>query len=547
MYTMSRAKVAGKKNDGQGVKTPVSKVILKDVVAVYVFFMFAIYPLYYEDKYYNMGDAKWHFFRWVTLVGIILMGAAFLWYQLYLARKGKVRNYWDIRKTSFTDRFVLAYGLIAILSYALSPFKDNTLIGYDGWYMGLISQLAFITIYYFVSRFWRWDEIVLTIFLTVSMVVFLICILNRFMIDPLEMYVGLDERYIINFISTLGQATWFSSYMVLLFPIGLFAFWCYDRSAIRVFSGLYVLIGTITMIAQNSDSAIMAYGFIYIGLFCFSFNDNLKMKRFLQCLILLFAGWKIMGILQTVFADRAVVLSNSMRSLSMGMISWVLLILSVLVYIGYLRLLSRDGFYIGNLKPVRTGLIILCVALVFTVVLYIGLNTGGALSGTALASDNNYLLFDEFWGNNRGSSWMVAAGTFIKSDPIRKLFGAGPDGFYNQVYRYYAAELTAKWGENTVLTCAHNEWLNSFITVGIAGAVAYIGIFVGAIVRFSKHAERTPEVIAPVLCILAYMAHNFFCYQQIICTPIIFIIIGAGEELCRNGRLEFWEQDGEMV
>ncbi len=542
---MSKIKIAGKKKTEQEVATPISKRILKNVVSIYVFFMFTIYPLYYENKYYNMGDAKWHFFRWVTLVGVALMFAIFIWYQLHLVSVGKLGEYWNIKATSLTDRFVLAYALVAILSFALSPFKAYTLTGYDGWYMGLIAQLAFVTIYYFVSRFWRWDEVVLTIYLAVSAVVFLICVLNRFMIDPLEMYVDLEERYIINFISTLGQATWFSSYMVLLYPIGLFAYWCYDSRLVRILSGIYLLLGSITMIAQNSDSAIMAYGAVYLGLFWFSFKDNTRMRRFIESLILLFAGWKIMGILQVIFSDRAVVLSNTMRTLSIGMISWVMLVITIAVYLWYIRMCGRDTFQVEKYRSVRVGVIVALIAMIIVVAVYITLNTIGALKGTPLASDNNYLLFDEFWGNNRGSSWMVAVGTFMKSDPLRKLFGAGPDGFYNQVYRYYADVLTEKWGENTVLTCAHNEWLNSFITVGLIGAITYIGIFVGGIVRFAKQADKTPEVIAPIMCILAYMAHNFFCYQQIICTPIIFIIIGVGEELCRNGRLEFWEPDGE--
>ena len=45
------------------------------------------------------------------------------------------------------------------------------------------------------------------------------------------------------------------------------------------------------------------------------------------------------------------------------------------------------------------------------------------------------------------------------------------------------------------------------------------------------------ELIAPVMCISAYFAHNFFCYQQIICTPIIFIIIGAGVSILRTKGL----------
>ena len=81
--------------------------------------------------------------------------------------------------------------------------------------------------------------------------------------------------------------------------------------------------------------------------------------------------------------------------------------------------------------------------------------------------------------------------------------------------------------------------------IGWCCEVAYVGIFIGAIVRFTKKAAETPEVIAPALCILAYMAHNFFCYQQIICTPIIFLIIGGGECLCRYGLRPIWEDDGD--
>jgi hypothetical protein len=78
------------------------------------------------------------------------------------------------------------------------------------------------------------------------------------------------------------------------------------------------------------------------------------------------------------------------------------------------------------------------------------------------------------------------------------------------------------------------------------GGALYAGIFICAIVRFAKKADVTGELVAPAMCVAAYMAHNFFCYQQIICTPIIFIIIGAGEAMCRYGRREIWEPDGDI-
>lgn len=543
---MSKVKIAGKKQKVQTDTTPVSKKVMKDVVAVYVFFMFAIYPLYYEENYYNMGDAKWHFFKWVTLVGVIAMTAVFMWYQLYLANKGLLGRYWELKNVSVLDWFVLAYTLAVITSYMFSPYKSDILIGYDGWYMGLISQLAFVVLYYFVSRFWRWDDIVIIIYLSVSAVVFLLCLLNRFRIDPLEMYVGLDEGYLINFISTLGQSTWFSSYMVLLFPIGLLIYWYSDGILKRILSGLYVLMGAMTMIAQNSDSALLAYAAVYLILFCVSFRDNKSMRRFLECLVILFAGWKFFGLLEVAFKDRVLVLSRIMRTLSIGLVCWVLLVISAVMLVIFIKISENEDFDVSNYSVIRIVVLSFAVLMVVLVIAYIAANTRGGLAGTSLESQDNYLLFNYEWGNNRGLSWIAAVGTFFRTDILRKLFGAGPDGFYNEVYRFYSEPLNAKWGVGTVLTCAHNEWLNSLINVGLIGATAYIGIFVSGMIRFIKKSVELPETLAPAMCIAAYMMHNFFCYQQIICTPIVFIIIGAGEMLCRYGRREIWEPDGDI-
>ena len=538
-------KLAKSNKKSKSLETPLPKKLLKEMTLLYVFFMFAIYPLYYENKYYNMGEAKWHFFRWVTLVAMIVLVALFIWYMLYLSSKKKFEAYWNFKESSVTDRFVLAYGVVCILSYLFSPYKSSILVGYEGWYMGLIAQLAFVLLYYFASRFFRWDEICMIIFLSISSIVFLLGVLNRFMVDPLLMYQDLDSQYIINFLSTLGQATWYSSYMVIIFPIGLFAFWYYEKKPVRIAAGLYVALGSMTMITQNSDSAFAAFAALFMGLFCYSFKENRLMKHFFECLMIMFASWKFIGLMQIAFADKAVVLSDTMFAFSKGNITWMLLAFSLICYLLISLLDRKQKIDISKLKIIRTVVLVLMCLLIAGVVIYIVLNSTGALAGTGFESDNNYLKFDTNWGNNRGSSWKVTVETFWECGIMRKLFGAGPDGFYNLVYTYHSQELIAKWGENTVLTCAHNEWLTALINVGLLGFVAYVGIFIGAIVRFTKKAAETPEVIAPALCILAYMAHNFFCYQQIICTPIIFLIIGGGECLCRYGLRPIWEDDGD--
>ncbi|MCR4923124.1 MAG: hypothetical protein K5931_03865, partial [Lachnospiraceae bacterium] len=41
--------------------------ILKFLVSAYLAVFFLIYPFYLEYKYYQAGEAKWHFFRSITI------------------------------------------------------------------------------------------------------------------------------------------------------------------------------------------------------------------------------------------------------------------------------------------------------------------------------------------------------------------------------------------------------------------------------------------------------------------------------------------------
>ena len=126
----------------------------------------------------------------------------------------------------------------------------------------------------------------------------------------------------------------------------------------------------------------------------------------------------------------------------------------------------------------------------------------------------------------------------MKGDIIRKIFGCGPDGYSLYVQNFFREELAAKWGSSEILACAHNEWLNAVINYGIYGAAAYIGIFITAIVNFAKEQVKQPVMAGMIACVVSYMCHNFFCYQQVCCTPFIFLIMGAGMYLVRKSGRE---------
>lgn len=510
--------------------------IIRKIVAGYVFLMLFIYPLYYQNKYYNMGEAKWIYFKNVSLVFFVMFAVAFVFYFAAFIMKKELKDFFLKAKSkiNITDCFVLAYLVLTLVSTIITPYKENVIFGYNGWYMGLIAQVGFVLIYFAVSRFMRWDGVTLIAYMFTAALVFFFGVIMRFRIDPMEMYVGLEERYVYDFISTLGQTTWYSSYMTIIYPLILIAYWYYDAVWQKILFGIFASISFMTVVTQNSDSAYVAILAVFFMLFWISMESNKSFIRVLELLMIAFASFRFIGIMQVVHADVAIHVSKISIFMSQSNFTTGCLVVTVILYLLCRYLDKKEKFNIAKFKFIRIIALVLVILGVIAAIVYIVQNTQGKLP-EKYSSANNYLLFDDTWGNNRGLSWKAAVGTLQQCELPRKLFGAGPDSFAQMVYVYYGEPLRAQWGENTTLTCCHNEWLNMFVNLGFFGGIAYLGVFVAAFFNFMKKGKEYPQVYAVAIAVLSYVCHNFFCYQQIICTPIIFLLMGYGEALCRNG------------
>ena len=89
-----------------------------------------------------------------------------------------------------------------------------------------------------------------------------------------------------------------------------------------------------------------------------------------------------------------------------------------------------------------------------------------------------------------------------------------------------------------VLTNAHNEFLNLLICIGIGGLLSFLLLLGAGARRFYRIGKEHPEVLMGLLAVCSYAAHNFFCYQQVCCTPFLFLILGLSEQLARRAEEE---------
>lgn len=504
--------------------------IMIGAVAVFVFALFVLYPLYFQDKYANMGNAKYDFFKTAYTVFIPVMLLSCVSY-LFLKRK-ELSIKTICREMVLTDWFVLAYLVACWISYGLSDYKDTALWGYDGWFMGVMTQTVFVLLYFFLSRWFLWHWSYWWFIAVPSAVVFLLGILHRFNVDPLGMYEGLDESIKILFLSTLGQATWYSSYLCIALPIGMACYWYRRELRWSLLWGVFLCIAFASIVTQNSDSAFMALGGSFLVLFWLSFKSNEYFVRFWEMAVICLASFKVIGILQKIFSGRTVKLEGLSTFCSQSTVTWVLLCLVVIVYAGVLLANKKEMFRIEKFCMIRNILYALIPVFLVAVIVCIYMTSTGKITGSFM-NKIGYFNFDEHWGNNRGFTWEFTMRMFGEYGFMEKLFGCGPDAYAGAAYAYDAPSLQGFWG-NSVLACAHNEWMNCLVNIGIVGLITYLGSFVTAFFIFLKNWKQDPFLVGAAVTIVSYFLHNFFCYQQIICTPIIFAVMGIGVALLRR-------------
>lgn len=509
------------------------------MVWAYLMIMLGIFPLYYRNGYFDIGESKYLFFRTVTF-GVLAALIAVLPLN-FLAGEKKV---WKRPKLSVTDWAVLAYGIAATVSWCFSPFRADAWLGSVGWHMGLLSQFLFIAIYFVVSRFGTEQKEPLWAMGIGGGLTFLIAYLQRFGIDPLGLYKEIPDYGRISFLGTIGNANWYSSYICVVLPVmmGVYMAVPWKKTALerweRVLSGVFIFLGFCGAVTQNSDSVYAGLGLAFLFLLWFALENLELWKRFVEIGLTAVAAARATGILQTVFPERMPELGTLSLAITKGKIGWLFLLFLIIIYAvtclaeKKMNQIQKDklNVLVRWFRILLYGLLVVGILALLAVV-YL------ASTGRISVSSEGYLVFNERWGTGRGWIWMYCTGVFLEYPAAMKLFGCGPDALAFYSIAHHAEELQARWGDN-LLTNAHNEWLTALLNYGIVGAVTYISVFITVLVRLVKNRKHRSVLIAAGASILAYMGHNFFCFQQAVCTPLIFIVIGTAEYLMRKASDE---------
>ena len=502
---------------------------IRMVLYAYLLLQIVVFPFYAPQGYVEIGISKYNFFKVSGILCMVIVFPAIVVYLPCVLLKYKKQK----QRISFTltDKAVLFYGLAVLLSFACTAWKEEAVWGAEGWYMGLFSQLMFLVIYFLVSRFTENIKAWYQLLLAVSFVVFLHGILNCFSVYPVRM-----EGSIPGFISTLGNINWFCSYWMVVFPIGLVLYWIGEEEAVWKKAALivYVITGFATGVVQGSSSAFLALGAMFLTLLLLSFESSGKLLRWIELGIYFSVSLLLLGAIQGVF-PRALNYENAIEKwLTNYRVAFCIFSFMIILYAAAHYLFQKKELQIERICFIQKAIVVLLFSAVVVIavltVYYNFFNHADTDSKIAQA-----FVIDEAWGNGRGTTWRTGVEAFAAMPVWNKLVGVGPDCFY--LYAYVqpdiAARLYSVFG-NARLTNAHNEWLTVLVDTGILGMISYAAIFLTAIYGQIKKGKEKNILLVCAVCMISYTVHNMISFQQVICTPIMFILIGLGENLYKK-------------
>lgn len=490
---------------------------------LYIIGLTAALPLYTQGTYSQLGDTKYLLFRNLSALclGLWLVGAA----VEGLRRVGERKR--ALPTLSAMDICVLSYGGTAILSALLSDYGKTAWLGYMEWYMGALSQLLFVGIYFFVSRCYDGKRYPVVLGITAFFLTVIFGMLHRLGIDPLGLMRDFntgDWTYSHMF-STVGNINWFCGYcsVALALPVA----GCLKGKDKRVRCLLYpvAVCGLFLLFIQGSDIGVILTAMCLLVCLLWGIRDGAVFERTLLLAAGLFFMIPAYGMLASFLGEGAVAALPA-DSIGWGVIRaklwWAAGAAALCLWL-LLRSLARRSHASAQktVRCVSAGAPLL--ALLLGVAFFLARQPSG-----------------EMWGSGRGALWRIALQGFERNGWLRRLVGVGPDCFAEYIYSVFSGDALSfqegRWA-GSIYANAHNEWLNHLVNLGIMGTGCYIGIFVTGAIRYRKY-------LSGVLALTLYGVASLTGFQQCLSTPLLFLALGMCE---RNEDIEIdtrWSGQG---
>lgn len=507
----------------------IQKCLAQYVVYIYVLFLVGIYPLLFKNGYTDILDFKSNSYLNINIIMYLILFCLFLtWLPSNFESVRSLKN--DFKSLSVTDWFVLGFGIVLTISWLFSDEKVESFWGTSGRMFGYLAFVFCVLSYFIISRYLKFDQVILGAIFLCGMIVYSVAILNFFQIDILGMYKSGWQNG--SFISTLGNVNSLACYSSIILPIGMTLFCVSKMKLSACLYGIFCILGFFGMVASSSDSIFCSVMVSFLILLWF-LNEVWEVKKYLILLGTFILSLQSFTIVHHSLIAKDDLLVGLARIFALNRKVLMFLPVVILLYLG-ITIYEKKGIEKKVIKKAKTifFLVVVLMAVIGIIgIVFLNLRYEKVEVVHKFGSIGNYLYFDKWWGSCRGTNWIYSIQVFREFDLKHKLIGEGPASFVFALRNCFNGDV---FSLDKKIIDAHNEFFQFLITTGVFGVVAYFGIYISSMKRAIKMYKNNKLLMAVIICSLSYLVQGMINNPHIYTTPLIFLVLALGENQVRK-------------
>ena len=499
-------KKQGKKTKQKAAAAKTPAVFASRAVFGWVVAMSTVFPLIWDDYYFNILETKYLTMIILTLAFFAVM---LLWglvsgslFRLFQDAAAGIREQgffpWFRGTFDLTDISVMVFYLAAgIATAGAGKYVKQALTGNEGRFVGFYYLSLLCISYFIISRNLKFDRRIITIFLCTGWLLLLFGITDFYDMNILHFKDHMNERQYPLFTSTIGNINTYTVYVGLVLVLAG-ALFILSREALgrTVFYFATMTLAFMALAMGSSDNGYLTLGAFFGFLPFAAFRTRKGIWRYFLTLTVFFAdiAWvahemdtkdtlEIFGLFN-VIAD-----SKFLMPLIVA-----LALATAALYFWARHSAGKDGSGEDEapviLRRLWAGFIIAAVLAVVSAIVRANRMTMDEAWKT-FGPFAAYLKFTDDWGTQRGYVWRAMWEEYTALPLRMRITGTGPDTFavYMALNRFQDMVQATRQTYDSV----HNEYLQYLFTIGPFGLAAYLMIMISAVRSTFRKALRITD------------------------------------------------------
>lgn len=427
-------------------------------------------PLYYEDQYFNMLQAKAHICN--VALAVLLGGTLALW----LVRCVSQHRLIPPSAPEPLDGVLLLFGALALLSTLCSPYPAESFWGMEGWCVGGYAMAGLSLACVLLPRMLPYRQNLWLPVLGVNLLVFACTVFHAAGVDVLGLHEDILPVQWFSYLSTIGNRNWFAGYLCLLVPLVAVFYLSATETASRIVCLIFLAPACLNLVLCASDSIYLGLGIcMFFALPYVTATGERMMRSFV--LVSLYGLSLLLFRYAPPFREMAATVKGLSRIAMDPRIALAVTAAGIA-----LALLSR--LFWDRLSPKGKRRITFLLE---------GLLLMAALAFLVYTLTH----FNDKWGTNRGRTWRESWALYGSLPLAQKLLGVGPE-----LLGLYYSELSGDFIRP--ILSAHSEPLQILLTNGALGLVCWGTVWGMLLARFFRQKLWGRDEIAFFLPLAAY-------------------------------------------